>query len=113
MITRSQNPLWGHKTMPPSYDECKPKPTRRRTGYTIEASSYAMFAGAIEAKRAKWLSRRLKLSKPSVELPAENIAAIKMLDRWLGKPESENDQAGDEFRELVNKHRSSNRKVYT
>lgn|GEM_PF-2929309 len=112
MITRNQTPLWGHKTMPPSYDECKPKSTHRRRGYAVEVPSYALFVGAIEAKRAKWLSKRLRLPKATIELPAENVAAIKMLDRWLGKPETENDEAGDEFRELVNKYRSSNRKVY-
>src|SRR5688572_11387627 len=92
MILNPRDTTWGHKTMPPSYDECKQKPTRRRHGYTIESSSYALFVGAIEAKRAKWLSKRLRLPKTTIELPSENVAAIKLLDSWLSTPDVERDE---------------------
>lgn len=105
MILNHRDTTWGHKTMPPSYDECKPKPSRRRHGYTVEASSYALFAGAVEAKRAKWLSKRLRLPKATIELPSENVAAIRLLDTWLSAPDVERDEWQEQLERLVEENR--------
>jgi hypothetical protein len=91
--------------MPPSYDECEPKSTSRKSGYAIEASSYALFMGAIESKRAKWLSKRLRLSKANIGLPAENVAAIKLLDTWLSTPDVERDEWQEHLERLVEENR--------
>ena len=91
--------------MPPSYDECKPKPNRRKSGYTVEASSYALFLGALEAKRGKWLSKRLHLPKATIELPAENVAAINLLDNWLSTPDVDRDEWQEHLERLVEENR--------
>jgi len=61
--------------------------------------------GAIEAKRGKWLSRRLRLPKTAIELPAENVAAIKLLDTWLSTPDVERDEWQEHLERLVEENR--------
>ena|SRR2546426_1704857 len=113
MISTTHNQSWGHKTMPPSFDECRSKPTRRSHRYTVEAASYAMFIGALEAKRSRRLSRCLTISMPTIPLPAQNVAAIKLLDSWLSVPETDNSVRADEMRRRIDENRLSDRKFFT
>ena len=105
MITRGHSKSWGHKTMPPSFDECRPKPARRTRRYKVETASYAMFIGALEAKRSKWLFRRLRIAVPTLPLPPENVAAIRLLDSWLSTPDVERDEFQERIDRLVEENR--------
>ncbi len=87
--------------MPPSFDECRPKSVHRTSRYKVETTSYVLFIGALEAKRSRWLSRRLQMTAPTIPLPAENIAAIKLLDSWLSTPDVEHDEFQDRLYRLV------------
>jgi hypothetical protein len=113
MFLRNNQTTWGYKTMPPSYEECKPNASRRRSGYMIEASSYALLIGAVESRRAKWLHRRSRLRKAAPELPPENVAAIKMLDRWLAMPETDSGERAEGIRRRIDKNRLSDRNFFT
>jgi hypothetical protein len=113
MITTTHSQSWGHKVVPPSFDECRPKSAHRTPRYKVEASSYALFLGALEAKRAKWLTRRLCLTTPTIELPAENIAAIRLLDSWLSMPEIKDNDLGEGLRRRIDENRLSEHKFFS
>jgi len=113
MITSTPT-TWGHKVMPPSFEQCTRKTNARRSRrYSVEVSSYALFTRAIQAKRAKWLSRRARLPKAAAELPPENIAAIKLLDRWLAMPETDSGERAEGIRRRIDENRLSDRKFFT
>jgi hypothetical protein len=101
--------------MPPSFEECTRNlnASKRSKRYDVEASSRAFFVYALEAKRAKRLPKRLRSSQPSVELPAENIAAIKLLDSWLAIPETDSGERADGIRRRIDENRLSDRKFFT
>lgn len=98
MITSTPT-TWGHKVMPPSYEDCKPKSIRRKHGYTVEASNFALFFGARHAKRAGWSKR---LSPPTIPLPDENIRTIRLLNSWLTGPEVERDPTLERLKKVIN-----------
>ncbi|SRR6266511_2268100 len=105
MISGTISQSWGHKTMPPSFDECRPKSAYRTRRYKVETASYAMFIGALEAKRSRWLSRRLHMDAPTIPLPPENVAAIKLLDSWLSTPDVDHDEFQERLDRLVEENR--------
>ncbi len=113
MIMRGHSQCWGNKAIPASFSRDCRRPARRARGYKVEAASYALFAGALEAKRAKWLTRRLNLRTPTIPLPAQNMAAIKLLESWLNTPSMRSDEGWEEFKQTVDKYRSTGRKIFT
>jgi hypothetical protein len=105
MITTTHSLSWGYKAMPPSFDECRPKSVRRKHCYKVEAASYALFVRAMEAKRSRWLSRHFPIAIPTFPLPAENVAAIKLLDSWLSTPDVEHDEFQERLDRLIEENR--------
>ena len=53
---------------------------------------------------------RIRLSQT---LPAENVAAIKLLDSWLSVPETDSSERADEMRRRIDENRLSERKFFT
>lgn len=113
MFLGNNQTTWGYKTMPPSYEACAPKPMRVRNkrSYPVQASSHTLFAGAREAKRARWSNRRYR--SPKASLPPENIAAIKLLDSWLAMPEIDSGERAEDIRRRIDENRLSDRKFFT
>jgi len=116
MITTTPT-TWGHRAMPPSFEDCvrsmRRVMPRRSKRYEVDVPSYSLFVRAIEAKRAKRPSRRLKTPKATIELPAENIAAIKLLDSWLAMPETDSGERAEGIRRRIDENRLSDRKFFT
>src|SRR5690242_1058183 len=104
MITTTPT-TWANKVMPPSFEECTKSKTRHAKRYDVQSSSYVLFIGALEAKKAKWVSRRVNLRVPTVSLPPENVAAIKLLDSWLSTPDVERDEWQERLERLIEENR--------
>jgi hypothetical protein len=102
---------WGHKVLPPSYDDCL-NSTRRAKRYEVEASSYGLFQRALEAKKSNW-SGRSALRLHSVPLPPENVAAIKLLDSWLATPETDSGERAEAIGRRIDENRLSDRKLFS
>lgn len=117
MKTRNQNHSWGNNTIPASLlsvmlgvpGACAAENREHSKGYLVESANRVLLLGASTARRARrWPTRRR-----SPILPAENIAAIKLLDSWLSMPEIKDNDFGEGIRQRIDENRLSDRKFFT
>ena len=106
MITRNKLPQWGNRPIRASFEKCPPS-ERRTRGYRIDASSYALFAGARAARRISRSHRHLV--RPSIPLTAANKATIELLDRWLQDPHVDRDPSLERLRRAIDENCLSDR----
>ena len=100
MIARNLNQSWGHNPIPPTL---VPIPKRPK-GYGVESVSRLLIMGAPKARQARWTPRRRRVISATC-LPAENVAAIKLLDSWLSTPIVEYDEFQERLDRLVEENR--------
>ena len=105
MIAQNPNECWSNKAFPASLLGRDRRSSRRPKGYKVEPASFILFISALEAKRGRWLVKRLHLTVPTISLPSENIAAIKLLDSWLSTPNVERDEWQERLERLIEENR--------
>ena len=119
MNTRKPTQNWGSNAIPASLlsvmlgvpGTCAKESPRPPKGYPVESSNRVLLLGASSARRARrWSMRRSP--RPSMP-PAENIAAIRLLDSWLSAPEVDNSERAEEMRRRIDENRLSDRKFFT
>jgi hypothetical protein len=118
MMTKRPNSTWNNNAIPASVlsvlmgipgAPCVAREHQRR--YKVESPSRLLLLGASAARKAGW--RRFRAATLSPQLPAENVAAIKLLDSWLSVPETDNSKRADEMRQRIDENRLSDRKFFT
>lgn len=104
MTNRSQN--WGGKAIPASLLRI-PETLPRSGGYEVKSINRVLLIGLAKARRARRQpgASRLLRSTLREQLPAENIAAIQLLDSWLSTPNVERDEFQERLDQLVQENR--------
>lgn len=118
MITRKPVHNWSNNAIPASVlsvmlgvpGACAAENREQSKGYLVESANRLLLLGASTARARRWPTRRLRRSRI---LPAENIAAIKLLDSWLSVPETDNSERADEMRRRIDENRLSDRTFFT
>ena len=94
---QTQSHSWGSKSPIPASLFDIPKTGRR---YEVKSVNRVIVIGVAKARQARrsWAGRTRRL-------PAENVAAIKLLDSWLSTPDVERDEFQERIDRLVEENR--------
>lgn len=85
-------------------------------GFTIASPNRVLIIGASKARKArlkKTISAAATTTTTTHTIPAENHVAMKLLDSWLSNPVADNEAAWEEFKQTVDSHRATERKLYS
>lgn len=104
MITTNPRPYWGSNVLPPLTQSTAPRIRSRSKGYGVESESRVLLIGVCKARKARWISKAFRPRCPA-PLPAENMAAIALLDSWLSTPDVEYDEGQERLERLIEENR--------
>jgi hypothetical protein len=84
--------------------------------YQIASPNRIVIIGARKARKAR-LMKAVKAATTTTTttstIPAENIAAIELLDSWLSRPETDSGDHAEDIRRRIDENRLSDRKFFT
>jgi len=68
---------------------------------------------ARKARLTKTVAAATVTTTTTRTIPAENLAAIKLLDSWLSRPETDSGDRAEGIRQRIDENRLSDRKFFT